>query len=179
MKRQPDGTWRGPRQPIAVSETLARARWVEAETLHLKRMGLSFEEIAEQITRVGRSQANPIVAAPDGVNFPPNYSISRQAVHKAFRRAIAREPSLAVDELRKLDHARSEEMFMNLQPSIRKGNARAIAIGIRLLDHAARIHGYAAPHRHELTGKDGRPLTLVQFLEAVGPIPDEEKESEK
>lgn len=106
-----------------------RARWVEAETLHLKRMGLSFEEIAEQITRVGRGQANPILAATAGINFPQNYSISR-----AFRRAIAREPALAVDELRK-------------------------------------------PRRHDLTGKDGKPLTLVQLLEAVGPISDEDEES--
>lgn len=177
MKRHPDGTWRGSRQATAVSETVVRARWVEAETLHLKRMGLSFEEIAGQITRVGRGQANPIAAAPAGINFSPEYSISRQAVHKAFRRAIAREPALAVDELRKLDHARSEEMFMNLQPSIRKGNPRAIEVEIKLLDHAARIHGYAAPRRHELTGRDGKPLTLVQLLEAVGPISDEDEES--
>ena len=42
-----------------------------------------------------------------------------------------------------------------------------------MLDHTARISGCAAPQRHELTGKDGTPLTLVQLLEAVGPIPDE------
>ncbi len=178
MKRQPDGTWRGPRQPVVASQALLKARWVEAETIHLKRMGLSFDAIAEQITRVGRCQAQPIVALPEGLKFPPDYAISRQAVHKAFRRAIARESALAVDELRKLDHARSEEMFMNLQPAIRKGNARAIEVGIKLLDHTARISGCAAPQRHELTGKDGTPLTLVQLLEAVGPIPDEEKESD-
>jgi hypothetical protein len=178
MKRQPDGTWRGARQAVAASETVLRARWVETETIQLNRMGLSFEAIAEQITRVGRGQTQPIVALSEGLKFPPEYAISRQAVHKAFRRAIAREPALAVDELRKLDHARSEEMFMNLQPAIRKGNARAIEVGIKLLDHTARISGCAAPQRHELTGRDGKPLTLVQLLEAVGPIPDKEKESD-
>ena len=30
----------------------------------------------------------------------------------------------------------------------------------------------SAPQRHELTGKDGKPLTLVQLLEAIGPISD-------
>jgi hypothetical protein len=67
-------------------------------------------------------------------------------------------------------------MFLNLQPAIRKGNVRAIETGIKVFGHAAKIQGYAAPQRHELTGKDGKPLTLVQLLEAVGPIPDEKKE---
>jgi len=107
-----------------ISEEISRARWIEAETIHLKRMGLSFDAISEQITRVGRGQAHPIVAMPEVLKFPPDYSISRQACHKAFRKAIAREPALAVDELRKLDNARSEEMYMNLQPAMRKGSAR-------------------------------------------------------
>jgi len=152
-----------------------RARWVEAETIQLKRIGLTFDAIADQITRIGRSQAQPIVAIPGGVNFPADFQISRQACHKAFRKAIAREPSLAAEEFRKLDSGRCEEMFMNLQPGIRKGNPRSIEAGIKVLRHAAQINGYAAPQRHELTGKDGTPLTLVQLLEAVGPISDEDE----
>jgi len=161
---------------MAVSEAVLRARWVEAEVIRLKRMGLSFEQIAEEITQVGRGQAQPMTPIPEGVNFPPDYRISRQACHKAFRRAIAREPALELDELRKLDHARTEEMFQNLQPSIREGNVRAIATGIKVLEHGAKIQGYAAPQRHELTGKDGKPLTLVHILEAIGAIEDEKEE---
>ena len=161
---------------MIVSEAVRRARWVEAEVIHLKRMGLSFDAIAEQITRVGRRQAQPITPIPDGLSFSSDYQISRQACHKACRKAIAREPALEVEELRKIDHGRSEQMFMNLQPAIRKGNARAIETGIKVLDHQAKINGYATPQRHELTGKDGKPLTLVQLLEAVGPITDEDKE---
>jgi hypothetical protein len=161
---------------MVVSAATLRARWVEAEVIHLKRMGLSLEAISEQVTRVGRGQAQAITPIPDGLSFPLDYQISRQACHKAFRKAIAREPSLAVEEFRKLDSARSEEMFLNLQQGIRKGNPRAIEVGIRLLDHSAKVHGYAVPQRHELTGKDGQPLTLVQLLEAVGPITNEDKE---
>jgi hypothetical protein len=160
---------------MIVLEAVCRARWVEVEVIQLKRMGVSFEAVAEQITRVGRGQAQAITPLPDGVSFPPDYQISRQACYKAFRKAIAREPSLEVGELRKIDHARSEEMFLNLQPAIRKGNVRAIETGIKVLSHSARINGYAAPQKHELTGKDGKPLTLVQLLEAVGPIEDEEQ----
>ena len=155
-------------------EAVLRARWVEAETIHLKRMGLSFDAIAEQIARAGRRQAQAIVTIPEGVTFPPDFQISRQACHKAFRKAVAREPSLAVDEFRKLDTDRCEEMFLNLQPGIRKGNPRSVEAGVKVLRHTAQINGYAAPQRHELTGKDGKPLTLVQLLEAIGPISEEE-----
>jgi hypothetical protein len=115
-----------------------------------------------------------LVAIPPEVTFQDDYSISRQACHKAFKKAIARQPALEVEELRKLDNARSEEMFLNLQPGIRKGNLRAIEVGLKVLDHSARINGHAAPQRHELTGKDGKSLTLVQLLAAVGPIPEDE-----
>jgi len=179
MKRQTDGTWRSTRQPKITSPETLRSRWVESEVLRLKTMGLSFEETAEQIVRVGRGNASAIVTIPQGVIFPDNYSISRQGCHKAFRKAIARQPALELEELRKLDNARSEEMFLNLQPGIRKGNLRAIEVGLKILDHAAKINGHAAPQRHELTGKDGEPLTLVQLLEAVGPISEDEEERDR
>jgi hypothetical protein len=174
MKRQPDGRWRNARKAVVVSEAVLRARWIEAETVRLKHMGLAFDAIAEQITRVGRRQAAPIVTVPAGVTFPPDFQISRQACHKAFRKSVAREPALAVEEFRKLDSARCEEMFLNLQTGIRKGNPRSVEAGVKVLRHTAQINGYAAPQRHELTGKDGKPLTLVQLLEAIGPIADEE-----
>jgi len=174
MKRQPDGTWRGTRQALLVSEAVLKARWVDAETLHLKRMGLSFEAIAEQITRVGRRQAQAIVTIPASVTFPPDFQISRQACHRALKKAIAREPSLAVEEFRRLDTDRCEDMLLNLQPGIRKSNPRSVEAGVKVLRHTAQINGYAAPQRHELTGKDGQPLTLVQLLEAIGPISEEE-----
>ena len=176
MKRQPDGTFRNARQASALSAFVLRARWVEAEVASLKRMGLAFDAIAEQISRVGKRLAQAITPLPPGVTFPPDYTISKQACHKAFRRAIARDPVLAADEFRKLDSARCEEMFLNLQPGIRKGNPRSVEAGVKVLRHTAQINGYAAPQRHELTGKDGKPLTLVQLLEAVGPITDEDQE---
>jgi len=176
MKRQPDGRWRSPRQPSNASQAVLRARWVETETIRLKQMGLSFDEIAARITLVGLGQAPSMVAVPEGVTFPAAYRITKQACFKGFRRAIAREPALEIEEMRKLDNARSEELYMTLQPGIRKGNTRSVEVGIKVLDHTAKINAYAVPQRHELTGKDGKPLTLVQLLEAVGPISDEDNE---
>jgi hypothetical protein len=43
MKHQPDGKWRGARQAVVVSETVVRARWIEAETIQLKRKCCNFE----------------------------------------------------------------------------------------------------------------------------------------
>ena len=174
MKRQPDGTWRSTRQPVVVSDAVRRARWVEAETIRLKREGLSFEAIAEQISRVGRGLAQALVPIPAGLRFPPDFTISRQAVHKAFKKAFAREPSLEAEEFRKLDTQLSDEMLRNLRPGMRKGNPRAIEVALKVLDHSAKINGYAAPQRHEFSGKNGQPLTMLQVLNVIGRISDEE-----
>ncbi len=154
MKRQPNGTWRSTRQAVVVSAEILRARWVEAETIRLKCKGFPFEVIAEQLSRVGRGQAPPMVAISDGVTFPLDYKITRQACHKAFKKAIAREPALELAELRKLDNMRCEEMFMNLQPSVRKGDARAVEVSVKVLDHKAKINNYGPYGR--------RPETAVQ-----------------
>jgi hypothetical protein len=172
MKRHADGTWRNSNKPMVVSVEVQRARWVEAETLHLKKIGLSFQEIADQITSIGRGQGQPMTKIAEGITFPADYRISKQACHQAVKKAIAREPSLELEELRKIDDARCEDMWLNLQPGIRKGNARSIEVGVKVLGHRARISGLAAPEKHELTGKDGRPLTILQVLRVLGPIPD-------
>lgn len=158
MPRNPDGTWRNAKSPIAVSPAVLRARWIEAEVLHLKQIGLSFDAIAAELTLVGRGQAKPMVVIPPEVTFTPDYQISPQACHKAFKRAIAREPSLELEELQRLDNARCEEMLMNLQPDIRKGKPRAIEVGVKVLDHSVKINGYGAAQKHELSGTAGKPL---------------------
>src|ERR1700693_2466926 len=174
MKRNPDGTWRNTRRPVVVSPEILRARWIESMVARMKTMGLTFEDIADQISRIGRGEAPALVPIPPGVTFPNDYTISRQSCHKAFQRALRRQPSLEVKELRKLDNARTEEMFLNLQPGIRKGNVRAIEVGIKVLEHSAKMNGHNAPQRHEVTGKDGRPITLIQILDAMEELPDEE-----
>src|SRR6266478_2090628 len=162
MKRNLDGTWRSTRRPIIVSEAVRRARWVEAESIRLKRMGFfSFEEIAEHITSVGRGLAQPIVATSD-ISFPSDYRISRQACHRAFKKALAREPSLEVEELRKIDSQRCEEMYLNLQPAIRKGDPPAVAVGVKVLGHKAKINGYAAPQKHGLASNN---VTVTRKLD--------------
>ena len=89
MKRQPDGTWRNTREAITVSDAVRRARWVEAETLSLKRMGLySFETIAEQISRVGRHQAQALVEIPSGLAFPPDYTHQPPGLSQSLQKGL-------------------------------------------------------------------------------------------
>jgi hypothetical protein len=137
MRRQPDGTFRGAQQSVVVSPTVLRARWIESETIALKRMGLPFDGIAEQLTRVGRDLAQAITALPDNLSFP-------------------HEPSLELAELRKLNTARCEEMFMNLQPAMRKGSPRAIEVGVKVLEHMAKVNGCAIAQQHEVVVKRRR-----------------------
>jgi hypothetical protein len=44
-------------QPVALTEHTLRARWLEGEVLRMKRLGFSYEVIAQQITEVGRGPA--------------------------------------------------------------------------------------------------------------------------
>jgi hypothetical protein len=167
MKRHADGRFRGNRSPIENSNKLEIARWVERETLRLKKMGVSsFETIADFLTRCGRGQHVPTVVPPDSVTFPPDYSISRMGCWKAYRRRMEREPSLEAREHRKMDTERLEDLYLSLQPGIRKGDAKAIEAGVRVLTLKARVLGYESPQKLELTGTAGAPIpvALVQAM---------------
>jgi hypothetical protein len=137
------------------------ARWVEGETLHLKRLGMSFQAIADHIVEVAHGRQKAMVAVPQDAQFPERYEISMQAVHRAFKRAIDRLPNAEAAELRKLDSERLEEMFLSLQPGIRQGDPRSVQAAVRVLAQNAEINGYKAPARIDITGT-GVDLVLQQ-----------------
>ena len=47
------------------------ARWVEAETLHLKQLGMSFQAIADHIVAVARQQRKATVPIPQEAGLVP------------------------------------------------------------------------------------------------------------
>ena len=57
-KRNSDGTFRNGNKPRTTTVRTVRARWVEAEALRLKQMGMSYEAIATHITAVGPAREN-------------------------------------------------------------------------------------------------------------------------
>jgi hypothetical protein len=147
-------------KPERLTNRTIIARWVETETLHLKRLGMGYQAIADHIVGVAQRSQKAFVTVPHDAHFPEDYQISVQAVHRAFRRAIVRLPNAEAAQLRKLDSERLEEMFLSLQAGIRRGDPRSIEVGVKVLAHEAEINGYKAPARVEMTGT--RVNVLVQ-----------------
>jgi hypothetical protein len=139
-RRNPDGTFRNNNAPIRVSNSILITRWVEAEILRLKLLGLPFASIARQIAEVARRQKSPLTPLPPGVIFPANYRITVAACHKAFYRVLEREPRLGVRELRRLNTQRCEAMLLALQPALQKRDPRAVIAAVRVLDFQAAIN---------------------------------------
>ena len=158
--RNSDGTMRRTSRPKVLTNRSIIARWVEAETLHLKRLGMGYQAIADHIVEVAQGRQKAMAPVPQDAQFPERYQISMQAVHRAFRRAIVRLPNAEAAELRKLDSERLEEMFLSLQAGIRKGDPRSIEVGVKVLVQKAEMNGYKAPARVDMTGT--RVDVLVQ-----------------
>ena len=158
--RNSDGTMRRANKPKGLTNRSIIARWVEAETLHLKRLGMSYQAIADHVVEVAQGRQKAMAPVPQDAQFPEGYQISMQAVHRAFRRAIVRLPNAEAAELRKLDSERLEEMFLSLQAGIRQGDPRSIEVGVKVLTHKAEMNGYKAPARVDMTGT--RVEVLVQ-----------------
>jgi hypothetical protein len=140
--RSPDGRFRNHNQPLTLSEHTLRSRWLEGEVLRLKRLGFSYEAIAQQITEVGRGQRAPLTQLPEHVDFPADYKISAMGCHKALHRALKRAPALAADEMRRLDTDRCEELFLSLSPAVRQGDPQSVRAAVQVLALKASINGY-------------------------------------
>jgi hypothetical protein len=168
VKRHPDGRFRGKRSALDVSDRILIARWVEKETIRLKKMGVgSFETISELLTKAGRGELVPTVSLPEGVNYPASYKISKVACAKAYKRRMEREPSLEAKEHRRLDTERCEEMFLSLQPGIKKGDPKAIHAGVSVLTLKAKVIGYEAPTKIELLGNSAAPIPIALVREII------------
>jgi hypothetical protein len=153
-------------RPKVLTNRSIIARWVEAETLHLKRLGMGYQAIADHIVEVAQGRQKAMAPVPQDAQFPEGYHISLQAVHRAFRRAIVRLPNAEAAELRKLDSERLEEMFLSLQAGIRQGDPRSIEVGVKVLVHKAEMNGYKAPARVDMTGTRVDVLVQQQTADA-------------
>lgn len=140
--RNPDGRFRNNNKPIVLSNDMLRARWLEGEVLRLKRLGFSYEAIAQQVTEVGRGQRNPLTPLPEDVAFPADYTITAMGCHAALKRAQRRAPKSEAEEMRRLDTDRCEDMFLSLAPSIRQGDPKAVRAAVQVLTLKAGINGY-------------------------------------
>src|ERR1700682_3271105 len=149
-----------------------RARWIEGEALRQLRFGLSYRQIARLITDIARGTMLPAatgIELPDNVTFPPGYTISHKRVFELVQRALDRFPMLEVQALRTLWLQRYEESWAHLQPGMRKGNPRAIEVGMKVAERAAKLCGLDMPTKLAVTDPDGGiPLeTIRRVMERV------------
>jgi hypothetical protein len=144
-----------------------RARWIEGEALRQLRFGLTYRQIAAVLTSLARGEMTPASAGidlPPDVTFPPGYSINHQRVFELVRQALDRFPMLEAAALRTLWMSRYEEAWAHLQPGMRKGNPRAIEVGMKVAERAAKLAGLDMPAKLAITEPDdGRiPLESVR-----------------
>jgi len=141
-----------------------RARWVEAEVVACRRRGETFEDAAQHLMRVAR-KVEPPRTPLDGVEFPPaGYRISAQACWAAYHRALDRVPASEVETIRKELDARDEVLWAASQPGIEGNDPRAIAVGVRVLEHKARLLGAYAQPEATVTVNNISTLDLAALL---------------
>jgi hypothetical protein len=133
-RRNPDGTYRNNNTASRVSNTVLIARWVEAEVLEIKQYGFSYARASRHITAVGRGQESPLTPFFPGMTFSPGYKISAAACQKAHCRALDREVKLGAEHLRKELMLRCDLLWSAAQPAIRRGDPRAMMVGVRAVE---------------------------------------------
>src|SRR5258708_13625504 len=91
--RNSDGTIRRANKPKQLTNRSLIARWVEGETLHLKRLGMGYQAIADHIMAVAHGQQKAMVPIPQDVQLPEGYRISMQAGHPSLPPPILPPPN--------------------------------------------------------------------------------------
>lgn len=98
----------------------------------------------------------PTLECPRALSFRPATGSPLRPATKPNTKALTREPALEAEAMRREDTERCEEIFSSLQPGLSKGTPR-----VRVLDHKARINGYASLSQIEVGGKGGQPLSIA------------------
>lgn len=111
--------------------------------VELRRRGFTYREIAREL-RVTLKAAHKLVT-------------------DAFK-ATQRHAREATEELKQLQDERLESMYRSLAARIEKGDARAIEVGIKLLERQSRLHGLDAPAKAE-TSVTFRHLSDAELLD--------------
>jgi len=110
--------------------------------LALKLLGFgSFASIATRIAAVVRGTQLAMTQLPPGITFPDSYKITAAGCHKAVNRALNREPRVRADLLAQIIMQRSDDLYLSLQPAIRRQDTKAILAAVRVLELQASIGG--------------------------------------
>src|SRR5271154_809877 len=91
-RRHSDGTLAGNNNTIRVTDRSLVARWLDAETIRLKRMGMSFQVIRDHVIEVSRGTAQPLTPL-NGAVFKPGWTIGVTGMF-AFHRGMELSPKI-------------------------------------------------------------------------------------
>jgi hypothetical protein len=138
-RRNLDGRYRNNNEAKTPPPSIVIARWTEGEVLALKVLGLTFAQIAARIIAISRGVQLPMTPLPAGIAFPENFRISPSGCHKSLNRALSREPRAGADLLSEILMHRTEDLFLLLQPMLRRGDPKAVMAAVRVLELQANI----------------------------------------
>jgi hypothetical protein len=153
-----------------VSPAAVRNRWISAEAIRLLRMGFSYRQIAGLFMDLAAGRLNPEAAfgaIPTDVTFPPDYRISDTRIWQLVKHALDRSPALEAKHLRRVWGARLEETWAFLYPKMRRGDARAIEVGMKVAERAAKLWGLDAPAKLAVKSDENTTLTIVQVRDLL------------
>jgi hypothetical protein len=104
--------------------------------LDLRAAGLTYEDIAEQMTRMGEKITT---------------RGARQVAHHALNN-MREETQVEVDLLREMELHRIDLAMKTLVPKVQEGNLKAMREYRAFIDQRARLLGLYAPTKHEVSG---------------------------
>lgn len=127
--------------PKGQTEIAAERR---VESLKMRKMGASYRAIAKQL------------------------GVDHKTIQTDIKTALAELGELqdeSAAELRLIDLARLDDLYLGLQNRIKNQDDKAIGHALRILERRATMLGLDAPKRQELTGATGGPLRVVSASE--------------
>ena len=86
---------------------------------------------------------------------------NRSAAHRAVQRLLKAHEVEGVDELRKLEDSRLDEMLFAIYKIAKSGDLGAIDRILRIAERRAKLWGLDAPAKTEISGADGGPLAII------------------
>ena len=120
----------------------------KAQAIALKKAGVTYEDIATQL------------------------GCAVSTAHKMVNECLielAEKRQIDTDAWRQLQIARYEKLLQGLWSSATRGFVEAVREARQVLARLDRVTGIEAPikHQQEITGKDGAPLSIIEYRRAV------------
>jgi hypothetical protein len=126
--------------------------WFEAEVLKQRGLGIPFPVIAELVTNAVHEKITPAVPLLD-ITFPSDFQVFERDVRKAYDRALSRFKIPTATEYLTIDNWQTDELWRLLQQGIADGKPDHCKTAIGVLDHRAKVNGYAAAQRFTVEGE--------------------------